>query len=181
MKLSKVAIFTVLSGSMFFAAVGAAHADDEQPVPELYSSVVCDDGSTPVTDASGVDVCPTLMTVSSTMDVTCIDGSTAPSAEACPTDGTTMVTSDVGWCAVAPVSGDSFGDGCGCPTVSGDAEATPCVAYDSIASDSTLPRMDLVRSTSSLAPSVKDSNIWIPLAGLIFVLALTFGARRLTK
>ena len=72
MKLSKVAIFTVVSSAMFFTTVGTAQADD-QPVPTLYSSV-CSDGSNPVIDVNGDSVCPNDQQVAVPMDDTNVVG-----------------------------------------------------------------------------------------------------------
>jgi len=200
MKLSKVAIFTVLSGAMFFATVGSALAEDEQPVPTLYSSVVCADGSDAVVDDNGDSTCPNDVAITATSDVVC-DETNAP--DACPADGVGTINSVGGGCAVAP-EGDNATSGPACyertlagsncetdgtvDSTNGIDVQTPCaVMYDSVPTDSTAtdststdPELVSLQMKSGVLTK-EDSNIYLPLAGIAFVLALTFGTRKLSK
>jgi len=146
MKLSKVAIFTVLSSAMFFTTVGTAQADD-QPVPTL-AGPVCSDGSNPVTDVNGDSVCPNDQQV------------------AVPMDDTNVV-------------GDGTVDGavCGSDATDPAADPVPCpIMYSTRGSDLTS-----VEKSAASASSTRDSNVLFPLVGIALVLAMSFGARKLTK
>ena len=162
MKLSKVAIFTVVSSAMFFTTVGTAQADD-QPVPTLYSSV-CSDGSNPVTDVNGDSVCPNDQQVAVPMDDTNVVG-----------DGSVDVVGD----GSVDVVGDGTVDGavCGSDATDPAADPVPCpIMYSTRGNDLTS-----VEKSAASASSTRDSNVLFPLVGIALVLAMSFGARKLTK
>jgi hypothetical protein len=154
MKLSKVAIFTVLSSAMFFTTVGTAQADD-QPVPTL-AGPVCSDGSNPVTDVNGDSVCPNDQQVAVPMDDTNVVG-----------DGSVDVVGD----------GTVDGAVCGSDATDPAADPVPCpIMYSTRGSDLTS-----VEKSAASASSTRDSNVLFPLVGIALVLAMSFGARKLTK
>jgi len=162
MKLSKVAIFTVLSSAMFFTTVGTAQADD-QPVPTL-AGPVCSDGSIPVTDVNGDSVCPNDQQVAVPMDDTNVVG-----------DGSVDVVGD----GSVDVVGDGTVDGavCGSDATDPAADPVPCpIMYSTRGSDLTS-----VEKSAASASSTRDSNVLFPLVGIALVLAMSFGARKLTK
>jgi hypothetical protein len=154
MKLSKVAIFTVLSSAMFFTTVGTAQADD-QPVPTLYSEV-CSDGSNPVTDVNGDSVCPNDQQVAVPMDDTNVVG-----------DGSVDVV------------GDGTVDGAVCGSDATDPTATPVPCPIMYSTRGHV--LTAFEKSAASASSTSNSNVLFPLVGIALVLAMSFGARKLTK
>jgi len=208
MKLRKVAIFTVLSGAMLFATVGAAHADDEA-TPTLYSSEVCADGSTPTTDDSGNSVCAEDVKVVATSDSACADGSDPivdmSGTSVCP-DGTinyfggNCFASEDGTQTACPLGAirrdatpsrtdivpisytvdDPMPTDCSVDGNSADATATP--APECLMMYSTTAADNQKEFKSNTAGSASgDANVALPLLGIAAVLALSFGVRRLNK
>jgi len=208
MKLRKVAIFTVLSGAMLFATVGAAHADDEA-TPTLYSSEVCADGSTPTVDDSGNSVCAEDVKVVATSDSACADGSDPVvdmnGTSVCPdetinyfggncltsADGTLPAcplgairrdaipsTTDVvpiSYTVDNPMPTDCSVDGTSTDTTT-DPNTNCALMYSAVPADN---QKEFKSNTAGAASG--DSNVALPLLGIAAVLALSFGARRLSK
>ena len=190
MKLSKVAIFTVVSSAMFFTTIGTAQADD-QPVPTL-AGPVCSDGSNPVTDVNGDSVCPNDQQVAVPMDDTNVVGDGTVDGAVCGSDATDVVgdgsvdvvgdgTVDGAVCISdeTDVVGDGTVDGavCGADATDPAADPVPCpIMYSTRGSDLTS-----VEKSAASASSTRDSNVLFPLVGIALVLAMSFGARKLTK
>ena len=186
MKLSEVAIFTVLSSAMFFTTVGTAQADD-QPVPTLYSEV-CSDGSNPVTDVNGDSVCPNDQQVAVPMDDTNVVGDGTVDGAVCGSDATDPAATPV-QCLIRTsvavpmddtnVVGDGTVDGAVCGSDATDPTATPVpcpIMYSTRGNDLTA-----VEKSAASASSTSNSNVLFPLVGIALVLAMSFGARKLTK
>jgi hypothetical protein len=208
MKLRKVAIFTVLSGAMLFATVGAAHAEDEA-TPTLYSADVCADGSTPTVDDSGNSVCAEDVKVVATSDSACADGSDPivdmNGTSVCP-DGTinyfggNCFTSEDGTqtaCPLGAIRRDAIPSTTDIVPISytvDDPIPTDC-SVDGTSTDTTTDsntNCALMYSTA-IADNQKEfksntagansgnSNVALPLLGIAAVLALSFGVRRLNQ
>jgi hypothetical protein len=210
MKLRKVAIFTVLSGAMLFATVGAAHADDEA-TPTLYSTEVCADGSTPTLDDSGNSVCAGDVAVTATSDTVCADGSDPivdmNGDSVCPNSSVETLGGIDGVCTVS-----SDGTQTACPlgairrdanlptggvltsdTTPSDPAATDC-SVDGTSADTTADpatNCALMYSTvladnqkefkSNTASTDSNNSIVFALLGIAAVVALSFGARKLSR
>ncbi len=209
MKLRKVAIFSVLSGAMLFATVGAAHADDEN-TPTLYSSEVCADGSTPTIDDSGNSVCAEDVKVVATSDAVCSDGSDPivdmSGTSVCPdsTDGT--INYFGGNCTVSadgsdpqcplgairrdatPISPDptltsyTVDDpaNCNVDATNTDTAATPAPECVMMYSTATADNQKEFKS-NTVGGTKNDSNPALPLLGIAAAIALSFGARKLAN
>lgn len=209
MKLRKVAIFSVLSGAMLFATVGAAHADDEN-TPTLYSSEVCADGSTPTIDDSGDSLCAEVEKVDPISLVVCFDGSDPivdmNGTSVCPdsTDGT--INYFGGNCFVSadgtepacplgavrrdatPISTDptltsyTVDDpaNCNVDATNTDTTATPAPECLMMTSAATADNQKEFKS-NTVGGTKNDSNPALPLLGIAAAIALSFGARKLAN
>ena len=211
MKLRKVAIFAVLSGAMLFATVGAAHAEDEATptlysadvcadgstptVDDSGNSVcaedvkvvatsdpVCADGSDPIVDMSGASVCPN----SPEETINYFGGNCLTSADgtlpACPPgairrDATPSTTDPelVSYTVDDPMPTDCSVDGTSTDTTT-DPNTNCALMYSAVPADN----QKEFKSNTAGANS-GNSNVALPLLGIAAVLALSFGARRLSK
>jgi hypothetical protein len=208
MKLRKVAIFTVLSGAMLFATVGAAHAEDEA-TPTLYSADVCADGSTPTVDDSGNSVCAEDVKVVATSDSACADGSDPivdmNGTSVCP-DGTinyfggNCFDSEDGTQTACPLGAirrdatpsttdivpisltveDPAPTDCAVDGTNADATDTPATNCALMYSTAIADNQKEFKSNTAGANS-GNSNVALPLLGIAAVLALSFGVRRLNQ